>query len=117
MSLSIRSQFGPVRTLDFSSIGGTYTMVGSEMDIPARQVFIQNYTDQPLMFSFNGVDDSFPLLPSGLFIKDTTSNKTQNTGFFIPKGKALYVKTDARLSAVAPTSGSVWFSVIYGFEN
>ncbi len=111
-SLSIRLRFDPVRTLAFGSISGTYMGVGAALDVPARQIFIQNLTDATLMFSFNGVDDHFPLPENGFLLNDITSNKTISSGFFLAEGERLYVK-----EVGTPTSGSVYFTVMYGSDN
>ena len=111
-SLSIRLRFDPVRTLGFASISGSYMGVGTSLDVPARQIFIQNLTDATLMFSFNGIDDHFPLPENGFFLNDITSNKTSNQGFFLAEGERLYVK-----EVGTPTTGDVYFTVIYGSDN
>lgn len=113
MSLSIRMRFEPVRTLAAASIGAAYMGVGTAISHPARQIFIQNLTDETVMFSFNGVDDHFPLPASGFFLDDISSNKTATAhGFYLAEGERLYVK-----EVVTPTTGSVYFSVIYGSES
>jgi len=110
-SLAIRLQFEPVRSLAFGSIGAGYTGVGTVISNPARQFFIQNLTDVTLMFSFDGINDHFPLPASGFFLDDITSNKTQQGGFYLAEGTRLYVKEIG-----TPTSGSVYFSVMYGSD-
>lgn len=102
--------FEPQRTLAFGSIGGTYMGVGTVVSNPLRQFFIQNLTDATLQFSFNGIDDHFPLPANGFFLDDITTNKTANTnGFFLPEHSRLYVK-----QLGVPTTGAVYFTVIYG---
>lgn len=110
-ALAIRLQFEPVRSLGFASIGAGYMGVGTALSNPARQVFIQNLTDVTLMFSFDGVNDHFPLPTNGFLLLDITSNKTQQGGFFIAEGSRLYVK-----EVGAPASGSVYLSTMYGSE-
>jgi len=112
MSLAIKALFEPVRTLGFAAIGAGYVGVGTSLNFPARQIFIQNFTDAPLMFSFDGVNDHFPLASDSFLLDDLTSNKTLETGYFIEKGSRLYVKT---MGAV-PTVNDVWFSVLYGVD-
>lgn len=113
MSLGIRMRFEPVRTLGFASIGAAYMGVGTSINHPARQIFIQNLTDATVMFSFNGVDDHFPLPANGFFLDDISSNKTSTAqGFYLAEGDRLYVKQSG-----VPTAGSVYFSVIYGSES
>lgn len=110
--LAIRLGFEPVRSLDFTSIGAAYMGVGTAISHPARQIFIQNLTDATVMFSFNGVDDHFPLPSNGFFLDDITSNKSLGQGFFLGEGERLYVK-----EVGTPTSGSVYFSVFYARES
>lgn len=109
MSLGIRLRFDDVRSLGFASIGAAYMGVGTSLNQPATQIFIQNLTNETLMFSFNGIDDHFPLPKNGFFLDDITSNKTQNSGLFLSEGDRLYVKE----ITATPTSGTVYFSVMY----
>lgn len=110
-AISIRMLFEPQRTLGFAAIGAAYMGVGTAVDHPVRQFFIQNLTDATLQFSFNGIDDHFPLPANGFFLSDITSNKARGSGFFLAEGDRLYVKTLG-----APATGSVYFSVVYGKE-
>lgn len=112
MSLAIKALFEPVRSLGFASIGAGYIGVGTVLNFPARQIFIQNYTNAPLMFSFDGIHDHFPLAAQQFFLNDISANKTLETGYFLGKGDRLYVKH----MDVAPTSGTVYFSVMYGVD-
>ncbi len=112
MSLAIKALFDPVRSLGFAAIGAGYIGVGTALNFPARQIFIQNYTNATLMFSFDGVNDHFPLASGQFYLNDIASNKTLETGYFVAKGDRLYVKQ----LDVAPTSGTVYFSVMYGVD-
>ena len=114
MSLAVKALFEPVRTLAFGAIGAGYVGVGTSLPHPARIIFVQNFTDTTLMFSFNGDAniDHFPLAPSSFLLLDLSSNKTVDTGYFIAKGDRLSV----RHLGVAPKSGSVYFTVIYGID-
>jgi hypothetical protein len=111
VSLAIRLQFEPVRSLGEASIGAGYMGVGTAISNPARQFFIQNLTDVTLMFSFDGVNDHFPLPTMGFLLDDITSNKTQLGGFYLAEGTRLYVKEIG-----VPSKGSVYFSVMYGSD-
>ena len=103
-------QFEPQRTIAAASIGAGYMGVGTAVSHPLRQFFIQNLTDATLQFSFNGLDDHFPLPANGFFLDDITTNKTANTnGFFKAENSRLYVK-----QLGVPTTGAVYFTVIYG---
>lgn len=106
---SLRIAFEPVQSLDYSSIDSGYTAVGGPIANAARQFFIQNLTDALLMFSFDGVNDHFPLPSEGFFLDDITTNKVQSQGFYLSANTVLYVRT-----IDSPSIGSVYFSVSYG---
>lgn len=107
-SLAIRFSPEPVRSLAAASILGTYVAVGSALANSSRQFFIQNLTNATVMFSFDGVNDHFPLPSSGFFLDDVTSNGSVTQGWFLPQGTILYVK-----QVGTPSTGSVYFSVFY----
>ena len=77
-NLSIRMRFEDLRSLASGSIAAGYTGVGVRVSHPVRQFFIQNLTDALLLFSFDGVNDHFPLPANGFYLSDITSNKTAN---------------------------------------
>ena len=112
MSLSIRLKAETVRSLAFGSIGAAYMGVGTAMFRPIRIMMIQNLTDENLMFSFDGIDDNFPLPKNGYILLDVTANKTRDEGFFLAEGERLYVKE----ITATPTSGSVYFTTFYGAQ-
>ena len=91
-SQAVRLQFEPVRSLAYGSIGAGYMGVGTSLANPARQIFVQNLTDVTLMFSFDGVNDHFPLPSSGFLLLDITTNKTQSQGFYIAEGDRSMLK-------------------------
>ena len=111
VNLAIRLQFEPVRSLGYASIGAGYMGVGTAIANTGRQFFIQNLTDVTLMFSFDGINDHFPLPTNGFLLDDVTSNKTPLGGFYLPEGSRLYVKEIG-----TPTTGSVYFSLMYGSD-
>lgn len=108
-TLAIRFKAEPVRTIGFAAIGVGYMGVGTALDQPMRQFFIQNLTNAVLMFSFDGIDDHFPLPGNGFFLDDITSNKSVGQGWFLAEGTRLYV----RHLGVAPTQGDVYFSTFF----
>lgn len=109
-SLALRLYPETVRTLAFGSISGTYAGIGTSFSHPIRILFVQNLTDQTLMFSFDGVNDHFPLPEMGFLLLDVTANKSVSQGFFIQEGQRLYVKD----IGVNPTAGAVYVSVFFG---
>lgn len=110
---SIRLKIEPQRSIAFGSISGTYTGIGTPYNHPVRLYMLQNFTDAQLQFSWDGVNDHFPLGVGGSMIIDITSNKSSTGGIFAAaEGDRTYVKT-----IDAPTSGSVYLTIFYGFEN
>ena len=112
MSQAIRVRSDPIRTLAFSLISGTYYGVGTELSRPARNLYILNDTDRLLTFSFDGVNDHIVLPSLGYWFYDITSNKSRDQGFYLAEGERLYVKTPT----TSPTTGAVYFTVMYGAE-
>jgi hypothetical protein len=108
---SIRLKCEPVRSLAFGLIVAGYTGVSTALLKPARIILVQNLTDAALMFSFDAVDDHFPLPAQGQFVLDITANKSLTQGFYLAEGQRLYVK---RIGT--PASGSVYLTVFYGAE-
>ena len=108
---SIRLLAETVRYLPFASIpvAGTYMGIGTEIENPARMLLVQNFTDAHLMFSFDGVNDHFPMLHYSHILLDITSNKAREGGFYLAEGQRLYVTQIG-----APTIGGVYLSVFYG---
>jgi hypothetical protein len=112
MSLAIRMKFEPMRTLGFAAIGPAFMGIGTGLAHPITQFLVQNLTDTSLIFSWDGVNDHFELPKSGYWVEDITANKTNTHGYFIAEGDRLYVRQDL----VAPTTGKVCFTVMYGSE-
>jgi len=108
-SSSIRLRAETCRSLAFGSIVAGYTAIGTAMSNPIRMFLIQNLTNAIVWFSFDGVNDHFPLGATSYMLLDISTNKTQDSGFFMAEGDRLYVK---RLEI--PTSGSVYLTVFYG---
>jgi len=114
MSLDIRLNMDPIRTLGFAAIGATYAggALGAAVDKPVRIFYITNLTNANLMYSFNGIDDHFVTAANGYIILDITANKTVESGFFMAEGDRLYVRY-----LDVPTSGDVYFSTFFGGED
>ncbi len=106
---SIKIAAEPVRSLAFGSVGGAYMGIGSGFSNPSRLLFIQNLTDALLMFSFDGINDHFPLNANAFLLLDIATNRSQSAGLYFPEGTRLYVK-----DVGAPSSGSVYVTTFYG---
>jgi len=112
---SVRAVFEPLRTLAAAAITGTsYVGIGSALANPCHLSLIQNLTDQLLIFSIDGINDHFALPANGFFLPDVTANRTNTSGSFsIAQGTRFYV----RASGTVPTTGSVYVTTVFGFQN
>jgi hypothetical protein len=108
---SIRLKCEPLRYLAFGSIAAGYAGIGTALLHPARMILVQNLTDALLMFSFDAVDDHFPLAAGDKLILDITTNKSVVNSFVWPEAQRLYVR-----QVLVPTTGSVALTVFYGAE-
>jgi len=108
-SQAIRLVPETVRSLAFGSIGAAYTGVGTAITNPIRILHVQNLTDSELMFSYDGINDHFPLPANGFLVLDITANKSREQGYYLAEGTRVYVK-----EVVAPTTGNVYVTVYYG---
>jgi len=100
-----------LRSLGFAAIGVNYAPIGTGFENPARIMFLQNLTDQSLLFSWNGVDNHLLLPSTGFIVLDVTSNKSMPAGIAcFRQGTRIYVKD--LLTPV--TSGAVFLSVFFG---
>jgi hypothetical protein len=118
MTKAIRLATDPVRTKTAAAIiadlGAYGAGIGTGMNKPIRMFFLQNLTDQILMFSFNGIDDHMPLASTAYILLDVSSNQSFGQGFYWAEGSRLYVKRMP--GGVDPASGSVYLTVFYGAE-
>ena len=109
MAQSLYLRCDPVRSLAYSSIGATYTAIGTMITVIGPRIyFIQNLTNATLMFSYDGVNDHFPLPANGFRLLDICTNQIDTQGFFLSAGTQFYVKEIG-----TPTSGSVYLTVEY----
>lgn len=109
MPYNINAVFDPLRSLANGSIMSTYTAVGSAFGHPPRIVMFQNLTDQQMTFSTDGVTDHLTLPSNGQLVIDFSTNQANSLGFFLSKNTTIYVKYNS-----APSSGSVYVTVVYG---
>lgn len=109
MSFAIRWAMEPQKVLAYTSISGTYAKVGTVTLYPGRQFMVSNLTDANLQFSWNGVDDHFPMLSGTQWINDVATNQILDQGLSNPQNATLWVKT-----IDSPTKNSVYFSSMYG---
>lgn len=102
-------EFEAQKVIAFGAIGVGYTGIGTATTKPGISYIIQNLTDADLQFSWNGVDDHFPLAAGSQYVQDIGANGPKNIDLIaLPVGSRLYVKQIG-----APTTGSVYFSIVH----
>ncbi len=112
-ALAIKLLPEAVRSLAFGSISGTYMGVGTPLSNPSRLILFQNFTDEAVMVSFDGITDHMPVAANGFVLLDITANKTVSQGFYIAEGTRFYIKQESS----APSSGNFYISTFYGIDS
>lgn len=113
-ALAIRLSCDPVRTIAFDGIDAFYAGVQTAFSSPVRLFHLQNLTDAILMFSYDGVNDCFPLATQGFLVLDVSANQALQQGFFMAQGQRLYVRDMTAEGENPPTFGSVWLTAYVG---
>jgi len=113
---SLSSQLLPeaLRSRGFATIGVAYMGIGTALNNETRLLYILNLTNGKLMFSFDGVNDHFPLVPAAFLLLDVCANKSLND-FEIEAYERIYVKYLSPLET--PSVGTVYVAAFYGKEN
>jgi len=99
--------FEPLRSLAFGGIGVAYAPIGTALASPGYVFIVNNYTDEILAFSLDGVEDHFALDAGSTMTIDISSNKDLIRNLGLSVGDRFYVK---RIGT--PTVGSVYVTVM-----
>ncbi len=101
-----------LRTAAFGSITGSLAALGSPYAHPVRVYIFTNGTDATIYVSWNGVNNMFAILAGNSLTLDIVTNKSVDDGLYLEEGKSTYIAY-----ATAPTTGSVYLSVVYGTSD
>lgn len=102
----------PIRSLDASSMSGTFMGIGSRFDHPARFIVLNNTTNGIVNISLNGLDTHFIMVSDSYLVLDWCWNDTGvNSGLFLEKDHRVYASF---ASIFAPPVGAIYLSVFYG---
>lgn len=110
--LALRAAAETVRTAAFGSITGSLTALGTAYLHPVRIYSFTNGTDAVINVSWDGANINFSILPGNSLVLDICANQSNPDGLYMAKGGTTYISY-----ATAPTSGSVYLSLIYGQIN
>jgi len=113
-SLAVRELPETERTLAFGSIGAAFTALGTPLAFASLKLVIQNQTNTPASFSWDGINTAITLYPGCIFTSDIETNNGRSGALKAAAGTQFYVKY---LSA--PASGAVYLATFYGanFNN
>lgn len=110
---SIRILVDPIQSLGSGAIGAAYMGLGPVFDESARMILIANYTDGLMMFSWDGVNDHFPLPLYTSLLLTISQNDEENADYFaLPALSRIYVRQIS-----APTTGSVYVTHFRGIND
>lgn len=115
MSLNgIRWSFDTLRTATAAAItaGATnYVLVGTTFQHDASQLYLINFTDVPLLVSYDGVRDALFMPQASNHFNDIGSDRTNvSAGLIAPKGMGVWVKY---IGVANPTTGNFYVSLFY----
>jgi hypothetical protein len=110
---SIRLVADPIQSLAAVSIGAAYMGIGPRFDRAARMILVNNFTDGLMMFSWNGVNDHFPLpVYTSLLLSIAQNADDIEEHLLFPAQSRLYVR-----QINAPTTGSVYITQFRGVND
>jgi hypothetical protein len=110
---AVRVAFEDLRSLGFASVSASYAAVGNPFSNPIRILKITNLMDEPLLISFNGVNDKDVIAANSACLYDFGMNKADMAGLLEqPANTRVYVKAESSL----PATGNVYVTVIYASQ-
>lgn len=113
-ALGQRIRYEALRSLAYTSIGSSYTIVGTTFANPVRMLKIDNTTGVNLIISFNGsTDQSFIAANSGIILDYASNNELPVGKLDQAIGDGVYVKQESG----SPAAGNVYVTVIYASPN
>ena len=110
MSFTNRVSFTTVLEKAAASILDAYSSFSATAQI-GDILIIQNLTDEGVMLSFSTDSaDNLPLASSGHIVLDFNKFITESN---VSLSKSTIIKVKRLVAGVAPTTGSVWISIVY----
>lgn len=103
----------PQKTFNSASLSSSYQAMTDASSVaglvnPCRQFFIQNLSSVSVQVSFDGINDAFPLVSSGFYVSDISTNNLNSPsdeGPMLQQGTIVYLK-----QVTAAGTGSIYFS-------
>lgn len=100
--------FDTLRQIAYSSIGSSFTAVGTPLTVNGRIICFTNTTDKDVYVSTDGSTNMLRIASGGFKLFDLETNKSSTGDNLMPIGTQFYVAYVA-----APSSGEFWIEVIY----
>lgn len=105
-----RSRFLPetMRTIDSSTITGSFQVLGSPLEFASRMLIFVNDSTEKVFISWDGVNSHLPLVAGATVVLDMTSNAVANAPLSTSALTQFYVKGTA-------SAGSVDIATFYAY--
>lgn len=103
-------RFDLLRSVVFSSITSSYTLLAPPFGHAMRSIDFTNYTDAIIYVSFDRINDNIVVLPGSFKIFDLTLNQDENESLRFQIGTNIYIK----YVGAAPTARSFYLDCMYG---
>lgn len=112
MSYANRAGFEPIKEIDFGDVPGSgeYTKVGTPTTKYARICYLNNFLDQEVYVSLNGITDHMRMPINSMMAIDVSTNNMSSEKFCFEKTTQFYI----RRSSVSVSSGSFWIEIVGG---
>lgn len=113
-SYATRVRFESLIEIAFGDITDTYVAFGDPYNNPIRIFDIFNDTDEPIMISFNGINDNIYCPAHSGRVYDYAANKQANADQL---EQAKFTQAYIKYYADAPTLGGVFLGAIYASND
>lgn len=112
-ALGVRTASETMRTLAFGAVGAAFTAIGTPITNASRMLKIDNFTDQTLNFSDDGVNTKFQLTTMTSLFLNITTNRSDVGGVYC---YAAHTQFWVLAPGSAPGSGQVNVSTWYAYN-
>lgn len=100
-----------IRTLDFSGVGTTFTMVGDRFTQQIPIIIFDSTLDADVIVSIDGTTDHMRMRAGSQFILDITSNAVYQHNYVLSERDAIWIRHES--ATPAPTSGDFRITTFY----
>lgn len=112
MGYAGKAVFEQIKEINFGDVlaSGVYAKVGTPVSKYARICYLNNFLDQQIYISFNGIVDHIRMPINSVMTVDITSNRMPNEKFCFEKTTQFYI----RHQSTPVSSGAFWIEIVGG---